>query len=65
MMLELPGLVLYIPSITVLVASVLGLLWVMIQTRLEEMDLVQRLPAYHEYMQQVPCYIPRRKQPAV
>ncbi len=59
MMLELVGLFLYIPLITVLVACVLGLLWVMIQARLEEMDLVQRLPAYLEYMQRVPRFVPR------
>ena len=65
MMLELSGLFLYIPSITVLVACVLGLLWVMIQARLEEMDLVQRLPAYLEYMQRVARFVPRRKQVSV
>lgn len=58
MILELTGLFLYIPSLTVLVACVLGLLWVMIQARLEEMDLVQRKPAYQEYMQQVPRFVP-------
>jgi len=58
MILELTGLFLYIPSLTVLVACVLGLLWVMIQARLEEIDLVQRKPAYQEYMQQVPRFLP-------
>jgi len=58
MILELTGLFLYIPSITVLIACVLGLLWVMIQARLEEMDLVQRKPAYQEYMHQVPQFVP-------
>jgi len=58
MILELTGLFLYIPSITVLIACVLGLVWVMIQARLEEMDLVQRKPAYQEYMQQVPQFVP-------
>ena len=64
MLLELIGLFIYRPTITVLVACGLGSIWVMIQARLEEMDLVQRLPAYHEYMQQVPRFVPRRKQPA-
>jgi protein-S-isoprenylcysteine O-methyltransferase Ste14 len=59
MILELSGLVLYIPSITVVVACVLGLLWVMIEARLEEMDLVQRLPAYQEYMGEVPRFVPK------
>jgi hypothetical protein len=31
----------------------------MIQARLEEVDLVQRLPAYREYMEEVPRLIPR------
>jgi methanethiol S-methyltransferase len=61
MILELTGLFLYISTLTVLVACVLGLLWVMIQARLEEMDLVQRMPAYQEYMQQVPRFVPKFK----
>jgi protein-S-isoprenylcysteine O-methyltransferase Ste14 len=59
MSLELIGLFLLIPSITVLVACVLGIVWVRIQARLEEMDLVQRMPAYQEYMQQVPRFVPK------
>ena len=65
MILELTGLFLYIPSITVLIACVLGLVWVMIQARLEEMDLVQRLPAYREYMGEVPRFVPGREQASV
>jgi len=59
MLLELIGLFIYIPSVTVLVACVLGAVWVMIQARLEEMDLVQRMPPYQEYMQQVPRFVPK------
>jgi protein-S-isoprenylcysteine O-methyltransferase Ste14 len=59
MMLELTGLFLYIPTLTVLVAFGLGWIWVIVQARLEEMDLVERLPAYEEYMQRVPRFIPR------
>ena len=61
MLLELAGLVLWVPSLMVLIASILGWLWVMLQARLEEMDLVQRLPAYHAYMQEVPRFLPERK----
>lgn len=61
MLLELAGLVLWVPSITILMASFLGWLWIIIQARLEEMDLVQRLPAYREYMQEVPRFLPGRK----
>ena len=59
MILELTGLFLCIPTLSVLVACVLGVAWVMIQARLEEMDLVQRMPAYREYMQQVPRFVPK------
>jgi protein-S-isoprenylcysteine O-methyltransferase Ste14 len=59
MMLELTGLFLYKPTFTVLVACVLGVIWVMIQARLEEIDLMQRLPAYKDYMQHVPRFVPK------
>ena len=61
LMLELIGLFLWLPKVTVLIACVLGLTWVLIQARLEEMDLVDRLPAYKVYMQQVPRFIPRQR----
>ncbi|OGO63199.1 MAG: hypothetical protein A2029_10710 [Chloroflexi bacterium RBG_19FT_COMBO_47_9] len=61
MILELTGLFLVIPTHTVLVACVLGLIWVMVQARLEEMDLAQRLPAYNEYIQRVPRFLPNVK----
>ena len=59
MILELAGLFFVIPTMTVLVACVLGVLWVMVQARLEEKDLIQRLPAYKEYMQRVPRFLPK------
>jgi protein-S-isoprenylcysteine O-methyltransferase Ste14 len=62
MILELTGLFLWIPTLSVLVACILGVLWVMVQARLEEMDLVERLPAYKEYMQRVPRFMPRLRQ---
>jgi protein-S-isoprenylcysteine O-methyltransferase Ste14 len=62
MMLELVGLFLLLPTLTVLVACVLGVVWVMIQARLEEVDLVERLPDYKEYMQRVPRFVPRLRQ---
>jgi protein-S-isoprenylcysteine O-methyltransferase Ste14 len=38
--------------------------WLIAQARLEELDLVKRLPAYREYMEQVPRFVPRlRKKP--
>ncbi len=53
------GLALLRPTSAVVLASAIGFIWAMIQARLEEMDLVQRLPAYREYMQQVPRFVPR------
>jgi protein-S-isoprenylcysteine O-methyltransferase Ste14 len=61
MILELVGIFLLIPTFTMLVACTLGVIWVMVQARLEEMDLVKRLPAYREYMRRVPRFIPRFK----
>jgi protein-S-isoprenylcysteine O-methyltransferase Ste14 len=59
MILELVGLFLWVPTISVTVACILGAVWVMIQARLEEMDLVERLPAYKDYMQRVPRFVPK------
>jgi protein-S-isoprenylcysteine O-methyltransferase Ste14 len=61
LMLELLGLFIYIPTVNMLIACGLGLLWIMIQARLEEMDLKKRLPEYATYMQQVPRFIPKLK----
>ncbi|MGH8064284.1 MAG: methyltransferase family protein [Candidatus Entotheonellia bacterium] len=64
MMLVFVGLALLRPTATVVVACALGFLWLIVQARLEELDLVQRLPAYREYMEQVPRFVPRfRKKP--
>ncbi len=53
------GLGLLKPTSTFALACVLGFLWLIIQARLEEIDLVQRLPEYREYMKQVPRFLPR------
>jgi protein-S-isoprenylcysteine O-methyltransferase Ste14 len=64
MMLVFVGLALLRPASTVVVACALGCLWLIVQARLEELDIVQRLPAYREYMEQVPRFVPRlRKKP--
>lgn len=52
-----PGLVLLRPTLTVLIASVAAIIWVFIQARLEEIDLIQRIPEYREYMLEVPRFI--------
>lgn len=47
------------PTWPVVVACALGCLWLLVQAKLEEVDLLQRLPAYREYMAQVPRFVPR------
>jgi protein-S-isoprenylcysteine O-methyltransferase Ste14 len=65
MLLEFGGLVLMVPTQAVALACVLGVGWILIQAKLEELDLLQRLPPYREYMERVPRFIPRlrRRQP--
>jgi protein-S-isoprenylcysteine O-methyltransferase Ste14 len=62
MILELTGLFLWIPKLSVLVACLIGLVWTMVQARLEELDLIERLPNYKEYMQRVPRFLPKLRQ---
>ena len=57
--LEFLGLFLVIPKWPVTVACALGVVWILVQTWLEEMDLLQRLPNYREYMMRVPRFLPR------
>jgi protein-S-isoprenylcysteine O-methyltransferase Ste14 len=57
--LEFVGLWLLRPTIVVAVACALGAVWLLVQTILEEMDLVERLPGYREYMERVPRFVPR------
>ncbi len=59
MFLEFIGVFLIIPTQTVALASVLGGVWVLAQTKLEEIDLLQRLPEYREYLRQTPRFLPR------
>ena len=61
MLLELTGLALLWPSLAALIVWVLGAVWIIVQTRLEELDLVQRFPAYRSYMDKVPAFIPHRR----
>jgi protein-S-isoprenylcysteine O-methyltransferase Ste14 len=61
--LEFLGILLVIPSSTVAMACVLGLMWVLLQTRLEEWDLLRRIPGYREYMGRVPRFVPRIPRP--
>ena len=58
-MLEFAGLILISPTLTTAAACFLGLIWVQLQTRFEEYDLLQRLPEYRDYMNRVPRFFPR------
>ncbi len=59
MLLEFLGLALLFPKPTVLLACAIGLAWVIGQARLEEHDLLRRIPGYREYMRRVPPFLPR------
>jgi len=59
LLLDFIGLMLMRPRPPLLLACVLGFGFVLIQARLEEMDLVERMPAYGEYMKRVPRFFPR------
>jgi protein-S-isoprenylcysteine O-methyltransferase Ste14 len=58
MLLKLAGLSLLRPNQTAWLACALAASWAFLQVRLEELDLVQRLPAYRDYMKRIPCFIP-------
>jgi len=60
----LAALVLIKPTQTAALAASLGAAWVVVQSRLEELDLVQRMPAYRGYMSQVPRFMPRFRRSA-
>lgn len=55
----LAGLAAVRPTPAFLTACTLGILWLVIQARLEEIDLLQRMPGYRDYMKQVPRFLPR------
>jgi len=57
-MVMLVGLVLLKPTTAFALACGLCLVWLVIQARLEEVDLLQRLSTYQEYMEEVPRFIP-------
>jgi protein-S-isoprenylcysteine O-methyltransferase Ste14 len=59
LLLEFAALVLVKPRVTVALACALGILWALLQARLEERDLLQRMPAYRDYLARVPRFMPR------
>ncbi len=64
MLLALAGLVLLKPTRATGLASLLAVGWVLLQSRCEEFDLLQRLPSYRAYMARVPRFVPRLRRPA-
>lgn len=59
--LEFLGILLIRPGAALALACALGLVWVLLQTRFEEWDLLRRIPEYRGYMDRVPRFIPRAK----
>jgi protein-S-isoprenylcysteine O-methyltransferase Ste14 len=57
--LEFISLFLLQPTSSTLLACSVGIIWLMIQARLEEVDLLKRIPSYREYLHRVPCFVPR------
>jgi protein-S-isoprenylcysteine O-methyltransferase Ste14 len=58
---EMIGLILVAPTLTVALAIALGVVWILVQTRLQEIDLLQRLPTYRDYMNTIPRFSPHFK----
>ncbi|MBN1182345.1 MAG: hypothetical protein JXB49_08675 [Bacteroidales bacterium] len=59
--LEFFGILILYPTYTVGIAFLFGCLWVYLQSRFEEKDLLKRVPGYGNYMLEVPRFIPKRR----
>jgi protein-S-isoprenylcysteine O-methyltransferase Ste14 len=59
LLLQFAGVVLLRPTRAATLACAIRFAWVHTQARCEEMDLLQRLPAYREYMKRVPRFLLR------
>jgi len=55
----LAGLALIKPTLAFELACILGVIWLIVQARLEEIDLLQRMQDYKDYMRRVPRFLPR------
>lgn len=53
------GLAIIRPTSAFVLACILGFIWLIVQALLEEIDLLQRMPDYKDYMMRVPRFIPR------
>jgi protein-S-isoprenylcysteine O-methyltransferase Ste14 len=56
--LEFAGIFVFWPTLFVGIAVIIGFIWIYLQTRLEEKDLVRRLPDYKKYMKDIPRFFP-------
>ena len=56
--LEFAGLFILWPSFQTGIALALGFIWIFIQTKFEEKDLIKRIPEYRDYMREVPRFFP-------
>jgi protein-S-isoprenylcysteine O-methyltransferase Ste14 len=56
--LEFFGLFILWPSLQVTIACALGIVWILLQTKFEEKDLIKRIPEYKEYKSKVPAFVP-------
>ncbi len=57
-LLQFLAIVLVQPRLASLIACAIGTGWAVLQARLEELDLLQRLPEYRDYMAKVPRFLP-------
>ena len=57
-LLEFAAIILLQPRLAPLIACTIGMGWAVLQARLEELDLLQRLPEYRDYMAKVPRFLP-------
>jgi protein-S-isoprenylcysteine O-methyltransferase Ste14 len=57
--LEFAGILILWPTLTVGISVVIGCFWIYFQTRLEEKDLIRRIPDYKNYILDVPGFIPK------
>jgi protein-S-isoprenylcysteine O-methyltransferase Ste14 len=55
---ELIGLELMHPTRAVTLVFAIGCVWLLLQSRLEELDLAHRIPGYAAYMKRVPAFLP-------
>jgi protein-S-isoprenylcysteine O-methyltransferase Ste14 len=55
---EFIGLFILWPSLQVAIACALGIIWILLQTKFEEKDLIKRIPEYREYKSKVPAFVP-------